>query len=225
MFKHILVTAANKDNTETIAESYFQVNLFGKQLKLFKRRTKLTVKQKEHKPTDDYINIRIPNLGDVPIVTLDGGIPYGADDWIESIKFIWVTKTFETVDFNIPYVEVRMLSDKNRPSKIVRGFGDELEAEYRRNKVSLSSDAFEDLMVAVTSNSNDDTAKGYRIVDRMEADLLVTFHCVDIYTRMADGSMKCITNRFNSLDGVTLYIKEEDYSYCNDLPIRPEVSE
>ena len=47
MFKHILVTAANKENSEIIAESYFQVNLFGKQLKLFKRRTKLTVKPKD----------------------------------------------------------------------------------------------------------------------------------------------------------------------------------
>lgn len=46
MFKHILVTAVNKENSGIIAESYFQVNLFGKQLKLFKRRTKLTVKQK-----------------------------------------------------------------------------------------------------------------------------------------------------------------------------------
>ncbi|WOZ56187.1 hypothetical protein BtpYZU02_27 [Brochothrix phage BtpYZU02] len=58
MFKHILVTAANKENSEIIAESYFQVNLFGKQLKLFKRRTKLTVKPEEHHADDTGLPIR-----------------------------------------------------------------------------------------------------------------------------------------------------------------------
>ncbi|MGO2566453.1 MAG: hypothetical protein ACTH8E_11870 [Brochothrix thermosphacta] len=138
MFKHILVLSINKDNTETIAESYFQVNLFGKQLKLFKRRTKLTVKPKEHKPTDDYINIRVPKRGDVPIISIDGNLAYSDTEGLESIKFVWATKDHRDTELFIPFVDVRILSHDNQNNvEYVRlATGNETAAEIQRETVN-----------------------------------------------------------------------------------------
>lgn len=140
MFKHILVAAANKENSEIIAESYFQVNLFGKQLKLFKRRTNLTVKQKEHKPTDDYISIRIPKYGDKPIVQMRGERAVNASEGIESVKFVWVTKDSRGANMDIPFMDVKLLhgADDGEFVRLLKGVGSEIEAETLRQTINLS---------------------------------------------------------------------------------------
>lgn len=149
MFKHTLVLSINKDSTETIAETYFQVNLFGKQLKLFKRRTKATIKQKEHKSTDDYISISIPKYGDVPTVTLKGKDVCETDEAIECVKFVWVTGKRVDPFIRTPYLDVNLLHGKDdgeysRRSKVI---GSEEEAEYQRLTAKLSKEGVEHVMI------------------------------------------------------------------------------
>lgn len=148
--KQLLIKHKN-DSGDLVVRSFFQIKLFGKVHRLFNKER--TIEQCDMK--DDYINIRIPKYGDVPIVMLQGEIALKEDEGLESVKFIWVTKTFDEGDFNIPFVDVKTIT-MNDPYKIHRGFGDEHEAEYKRNQVARHNDSYDRFMNIINKSNDDD---------------------------------------------------------------------
>ena len=132
------ITKYRDESGRLVVKSWLQLNLFGKCF-CFWEQEKVIVNQ-QPKSADDYINIRIPNNGDLPIVYLDGEEATPDDEGIESVKFIWVTETDDSKDNAIPFVEVRTVRrDINRST--FRSMGDELEADEKRIRVRSHNNA------------------------------------------------------------------------------------
>lgn len=87
---------------------------------------------------DDYINIRVPKRGDVPIISIDGNLAYSDTEGLESIKFVWATKDHRDTELFIPFVDVRILSHDNQNNvEYVRlATGNETAAEIQRETVN-----------------------------------------------------------------------------------------
>lgn len=85
---------------------------------------------------DDYINIRIPKKGDVPIVEFEGK-EYGAmpEEALESIKFVWVTKDEREHAIENPYLDIKYLASGSQSKRRV-SLGDETVAEHLRETVN-----------------------------------------------------------------------------------------
>lgn len=91
---------------------------------------------KEVGSDDDYINIRIPKKGDVPIVEFEGK-EYGAmpEEALESIKFVWVTKDEREHAIENPYLDIKYLASGSQSKRRV-SLGDETVAEHLRETVN-----------------------------------------------------------------------------------------
>lgn len=84
---------------------------------------------------DDYINIRIPNKGDVPIVTIEGRtFDSVSDEGLQSLKFVWVNSLDKRID--IPFFELKYIDQRIDPTIRTQAIGDEYVVEKLRERVN-----------------------------------------------------------------------------------------
>lgn len=86
----------------------------------------------------DYLSIRIPNKGDVPIIEYEGDdygqLPYQG---LESLRLLWVTdsnletKPTERLSLDIVYIDV-----ENEGSRLCINVGDSLSTESNLAKIA-----------------------------------------------------------------------------------------
>lgn len=97
---------------------------------------KILLDGKEVGSDDDYISIRIPKKGDVPIIEFEGK-EYGAmpEEALESIKFVWVTKDEREHAIENPYLDIKYLASGSQSKRRV-SLGDETVAEHLRETVN-----------------------------------------------------------------------------------------
>lgn len=84
---------------------------------------------------DDYINIRIPKKGDVPIVTIEGRtFDSVSDEGLQSLKFVWVTQPFNLLE--VPFIELKYIDQRINSTIRTQAIGDEYVAEKLRERVN-----------------------------------------------------------------------------------------
>ncbi len=92
----------------------------------------------------DYLSIRIPNKGDVPIIEYEGDdygqLPHQA---LESLRLLWVTDSYletkptERLNLDIVYIDV-----DNEGSRLCINVGDSLSTESNLAKIAeMNSEA------------------------------------------------------------------------------------
>lgn len=87
---------------------------------------------------DDYINIRIPKKGDVPIVTIEGRtFDSVSDEGLQSLKFVWVTDVLDRLDrFEKPFIELKYVDQRIDSTIRTQAIGDEYLVEKLRERVN-----------------------------------------------------------------------------------------
>ncbi|EHD5018732.1 hypothetical protein JRB95_001359 [Listeria monocytogenes] len=84
---------------------------------------------------DDYINIRIPKKGDVPIVTIEGRtFDSVSDEGLQSLKFVWVTDVLDRLER--PFFELKYIDQRTDPTLRTQAIGDEYVVEKLRERVN-----------------------------------------------------------------------------------------
>lgn len=84
---------------------------------------------------DDYINIRIPKKGDVPIVTIEGRtFDKVSDEGLQSLKFVWATSLDKRIER--PFFELKYIDERTNPTIRTQAIGDEYVVEKLRECVN-----------------------------------------------------------------------------------------
>lgn len=83
----------------------------------------------------DYINIRIPKKGDVPIVTIEGRtFDSVSDEGLQSLKFVWVTDVLDRLER--PFFELKYIDQRTDSTLRTQAIGDEYVVERMRERVN-----------------------------------------------------------------------------------------